>query len=323
MSSLPSPVPLEEAHELLAVLSSEEALEVERLLQCSPTASQELVPSLEARLRQCEQVPDIETLRNDQEIAVQMLAAAEKVRDKASEKIQHLRSAFEASKDEAYEDQLEDAELALTEKSKALATVRKEYDESVAATEAAITERTQISSKLSEARQQYILAVRHAVHSVAPDAADRITKHCDDSPLNGQDEKSPTVQTSVELVIRLDDSLEKSGIHPDRIAWWQLRQSLERIPKGLLEGKALRLLQVRIAPDSGGFGIDLTDYNGVAQILSNGAAACSDLQVGDVIISVDGVDTSTKALIEVLHRGHAAYAFSVLRPSVRTTGDSV
>lgn len=49
------------------------------------------------------------------------------------------------------------------------------------------------------------------MHSVAPDAADRITKHCDDSPLNGQDEKSPTVQTSVELVIRLDDSLEKSG----------------------------------------------------------------------------------------------------------------
>ena len=100
-------------------------------------------------------------------------------------------------------------------------------------------------------------------------------------------------------------------------------ESLARVPLKLLNDRALKLLQVQIAPDANGFGVDLTDFNGIARVLANGAAARSDLQEGDIIISVDGVHTGRKRLLEVLPRGRDLYIFSVVRPTIPTPDDSV
>ena len=103
----------------------------------------------------------------------------------------------------------------------------------------------------------------------------------------------------------------------------QILQSLSRVPEKLFDKKVLKLLQVQIAPDSGGFGVDLTDFNGIARVLESGAAARSDLQQGDIIVAVDGVETGMKPLVDVLRRGRSLYVFSVIRPSKPTAGDTV
>lgn len=100
-------------------------------------------------------------------------------------------------------------------------------------------------------------------------------------------------------------------------------QSLARVPAKLLKDRALKLLQVQVAPDSNGFGVDLTDFNGIARILVDGAAARSDLQEGDIIIGVDAVDTGSKRLVEVLQHGRDLYVFNVIRPSKPTPDDTV
>ena len=103
----------------------------------------------------------------------------------------------------------------------------------------------------------------------------------------------------------------------------QILQSLSRVPPKLLQDRALKLLQVQIAPDVNGFGIDLTDFNGIARVLAHGAAARSDLLEGDVVVGVDGVDTGSKRLVKVIQPGRDLYVFTVIRPTNPTPEDEV
>ena len=99
-------------------------------------------------------------------------------------------------------------------------------------------------------------------------------------------------------------------------------QSLERVPSKQLRGKALKLMQVQLKPGAGGFGIDLSEFNGVAGLVEGGAAEASDLRPGDVIIGADGVNIGSKRLIEVLQRGKKAYIFTVVRPTIMAACDN-
>ena len=78
-----------------------------------------------------------------------------------------------------------------------------------------------------------------------------------------------------------------------------------------------------IRPGPNGFGIDLADSNGVAGIVPGGAAANSDLKVGDVIVAVNGINLGTKRLADVMPRGQQAYTFNVIRASAPGPMDQV
>lgn len=98
-------------------------------------------------------------------------------------------------------------------------------------------------------------------------------------------------------------------------------QALERVPPKQLRGKALKLLQVQVTPGSGGFGIDLSEFNGVAGLVKGGAAEKSELRPGDVVVGADGVNTGAKKLVDVLQRGKKSHIFSVVRPATLSAGD--
>ena len=91
---------------------------------------------------------------------------------------------------------------------------------------------------------------------------------------------------------------------------------LAAAPQAIFHDRVLKMMQVPLKPDAGGFGIDLAAFNGVAGIAAEGAAASSALRVGDIITSVDGVYLGTRKLVEVLQRGHEEYTFTVVRPAV-------
>ena len=91
---------------------------------------------------------------------------------------------------------------------------------------------------------------------------------------------------------------------------------LAAAPQAIFRDRVLKMMQVPLKPDAGGFGIDLAAFNGVAGIAAEGAAASSALRVGDIITSVDGVYLGTRKLVEVLQRGHEEYTFTVVRPAV-------
>jgi membrane-associated protease RseP (regulator of RpoE activity) len=99
-------------------------------------------------------------------------------------------------------------------------------------------------------------------------------------------------------------------------------QSIARVPPMSLEGKTLKMCQVQIAPDSKGFGLDLTDFNGIAGVAPGGAASRSDISIGDVIVGVDGIDIGVRRLVEVLVRGKTSYVFTVIRPLEKLTEDT-
>ena len=96
----------------------------------------------------------------------------------------------------------------------------------------------------------------------------------------------------------------------------QILASLSRVPSKFLEGLALKLLQVQVEPDKNGFGIDLTDSNIVASLVADGAAGRTELNKGDILVGVDGVNLGTKKLVQVMERGHSSYCFSVVRPAM-------
>lgn len=104
---------------------------------------------------------------------------------------------------------------------------------------------------------------------------------------------------------------------------FQILQSVSRVPSQLLEGKTLKLIQVLVKPGNMGFGIDLTEFNGVANILASSPASNSDLEVGDIVVSVNGVDLGDSPLLEKLQPGCNSYIFNVIRPAIPTAGDDV
>ena len=103
----------------------------------------------------------------------------------------------------------------------------------------------------------------------------------------------------------------------------QILQGISRVPAKSLNNKTLKMCQVQITPDAKGFGIDLTDFNGVAGLREGSAASISDLHVGDIIVSVDGVDVGMRRLVELLQRGMQQYVFTVVRPTQMTTPATV
>ena len=132
------------------------------------------------------------------------------------------------------------------------------------------------------------------------------------------------------------------------VGWpWQILASLSRVPGKSLVGVTLKLLQVQVAPDKNGFGIDLTGSNIVASLVANGAAGRSELKKGDIIVGVDGCNLGTQKLVQVMERGQklwsagtcyatstsscsptpplrykSSYCFSVVRPAMPEPTDS-
>ena len=75
----------------------------------------------------------------------------------------------------------------------------------------------------------------------------------------------------------------------------------------------MRVLPVELFLEVHGLGLQVTNYNGVAQMRHGGAAARSGLCVGDVIIAVDGDLIGSAHLSDVLTRGKVQSSFLVLR----------
>lgn len=100
-------------------------------------------------------------------------------------------------------------------------------------------------------------------------------------------------------------------------------ESISRVPARLLQGKTLKLLQVMLTPDDKGFGIDLTDYNGIARVVQGGAASKAEMLPGDVIVGVNGIDTGSRRLVDILPRGKKSYVFLIVRALKRSAEDMV
>ena len=93
------------------------------------------------------------------------------------------------------------------------------------------------------------------------------------------------------------------------------------MPVKQLRGKALKLLQVEVRPSANGFGIDLSELNGVVSVVKGGAADTAGINQGDIIVGVDGVNIGARKLVDVLSRGKKSYIFKVVRPSLLMPGD--
>ena len=100
-------------------------------------------------------------------------------------------------------------------------------------------------------------------------------------------------------------------------------QSMSRVPYMQLMGKTLKMLQVQIRPGADGFGIDLSEFNGVASIIEDGAAAKSDLRRGDIVIAADGVYTGGRRLVDTIQKGRSSYVFTVVRATAPTIQDKI